>query len=129
MDQYHRFEHIQAWQLGKRIAVEVYRLTDESALRRDFVLRDQLRRAALSISSNIAEGHERDGNPEMIHFLSIAKASAGEVRSILKVALEAEIIDKETCTRLIKLCYRTSGAIEALRKQISNSRHRDRKFK
>lgn len=72
-----RFEDLEVWISSKKLAVKIYQLTDEGNLRKDFGIRDQLRRASVSIVSNIAEGFERNGNKEFIQFLSIAKGSAG----------------------------------------------------
>src|SRR5436309_15901215 len=82
------FEDLRVWQKGIELVKEVYLTTDAGELRRDFGLRDQLRRAAVSIPTNIAEGFERSSRKEYLLFLNIAKGSAGEVRSLLRVALE-----------------------------------------
>jgi four helix bundle protein len=80
------FEDLLVWQKGMEMVKEIYRLTQEGSLSRDFGLRDQLRRASLSIPTNIAEGFERDSRKEYLNFLNIAKGSAGEVRSLLHAA-------------------------------------------
>ena len=85
-----RFEDIAAWQKARELSRIIYALTNQPKFGRDFGLRDQIRRAAVSILSNIAEGYERDsGDRDFRHFLSLAKGSAGEVRSQLYVALDA----------------------------------------
>ena len=83
-----RFEEILSWQKARELTREIYAVSNDGGLARDFGLKDQLRRASLSIMSNIAEGFERSGNKEFIQFLSIAKGSAGEVRSQLCIALD-----------------------------------------
>ena len=83
-----KFEDIQSWKISREITKDIYRITKNDRFSRDFGLRDQICRSAVSIMSNIAEGFERDGNKEFINFLSIAKASSGEVRSQLYVALD-----------------------------------------
>jgi len=88
------FEDLRVWQKGIELVKEVYLTTDAGELRRDFGLRDQLRRAAVSIPTNIAEGFERASRKEYLLFLNIAKGSAGEVRSLVRVALEVGYIDK-----------------------------------
>jgi four helix bundle protein len=90
-----KFEEIQSWQKGRELANEVYRVTNIGSFARDFGLRDQIRRAAISIISNIAEGFERGGDREFIQFLSIAKGSAGELRSQLYIALDQRYITVE----------------------------------
>ena len=82
-----RFEELGAWQKARELVDRVYRMTASGELARDFALRDQIRRAVLSIPSNIAEGFERGGRAEFLQFLSIAKGSAGEVRTQLYLAL------------------------------------------
>ena len=83
-----RFEDLQVWLEAKSLVKSMYLLTKEGAAARDFGFRDQLRRASVSVMSNIAEGFERGTNKEFVQYLFIAKGSAGEVRSLLWVALE-----------------------------------------
>ena len=89
------FEDLWVWQKGIALVKQIYLLTANGKLNRDFGLRDQLQRAAVSISTNIAEGFERSSRREYVRFLLIAKGSAGEVRSLLCVALEVGYIDQE----------------------------------
>lgn len=87
------FEEIVAWQRARELNAEIYRITNSNSLfARDFGLRDQMRRASISISSNIAEGFERETTKEFIRFLYIAKASAGEFRSQLYLASDLNYI-------------------------------------
>lgn len=89
------FEEIIAWQKARELNSEIYKLTNDNALfARDYGLRDQIRRASISISSNIAEGFERETAKEFIRFLYIAKASAGEFRSQLYLAFDLGYISK-----------------------------------
>ena len=83
-----RFEEIEAWRVARELTRMVYEVTKGEGFRRDFGLRDQVQRAAVSVMSNIAEGFERGSNREFIQFLFYAKGSAGEVRSQLVVALD-----------------------------------------
>jgi len=89
------FEDLWVWQKGIALVKQIYLLTANGKLNRDFGLRDQLQRAAVSISTNIAEGFERSSRREYVRFLLIAKGSACEVRSLLRVALEVGYIDQE----------------------------------
>src|SRR5437660_11356817 len=80
---YNRFEDLPVWNSAIELAVQVYDLTDRIQFRRRRSLRDQLERAAVSVSNNIAEGFERGTNNELLAFLYISRGSAGEVRSML----------------------------------------------
>jgi|SRR5882757_5117219 len=86
-----RFEDLQVWQLAKEVANLTYDMTLTGKFSQDYVLRDQVRRAAVSIFSNIAEGFERDGNREFIQFLSISKGSCGELRAQLRFRFGEEV--------------------------------------
>ena len=88
------FEGLKVWQRGIELVKEVYLVTNSGDFKRDFGLRDQIRRAAVSIPTNIAEGFERSSRKEYLLFLNIAKDSAGEVRSLLRVALEIGYLDQ-----------------------------------
>ena len=91
-----RFEDLLVWQKGIALVKEVYIATSDGALRRDFGLRDQIRRAAVSIPTNIAEGFERSSRKEYLLFLNIAKGLAGELRSLIRVAFEVGYFDKHS---------------------------------
>jgi four helix bundle protein len=88
MSQIERFEDLECWQAARRFRREVYRSSRLPAFSRDYALVGQIRRAAISIGSNIAEGFERGGNRELVQFLSNAKGSAGETKDQLYVALD-----------------------------------------
>lgn len=80
---YERFEDLPVWKAAVELAVKVYSLTEKPPFRRKYSLRDQIERATLSVSNNIAEGFERGTTQELLTFLYIARGSAGEVRSML----------------------------------------------
>jgi|SRR5437773_5268498 len=94
------FEDLIVWQKAVEFVKEVYLVTSEGELKRDFGLRDQIRRAAVSIPTNIAEGFERTSRKEYLFFLNIAKGSAGETRSLFRVALEVGYFSTKTHDRL-----------------------------
>jgi len=89
MNRIQRFEDLVAWQRARHLTREVYAITRDEAFRRDFGLTDQIRRAAVSIMSNIAEGFERESEVDRLRFYSIAKGSCVELRSQLYIALDA----------------------------------------
>lgn len=82
-----KFEDLAIWRLSLKITKQIYDLTAASPFNRDFGLRDQIRRAIISVSSNIVEGFEKNNNNELARFLKIAKGSTGEVRNQLYIAL------------------------------------------
>lgn len=103
-----RFEDITAWQKARQLTQEIYAVSNHAEFARDYPLRDQIRRAALSIPSNIAEGFERDGDKEFLQFLSIAKGSCGEVRAHLYVALDQAYLTEDRFRQLTELAEETS---------------------
>ncbi|HKO98758.1 MAG TPA: four helix bundle protein [Pyrinomonadaceae bacterium] len=90
------FEDLVVWQRAITFVKEIYLITEEGRLKYDFGLKDQLRRAAVSIPTNIAEGFERSSRKEYLFFLNIAKGSAGEVRSLCRVAIEVGYLQPST---------------------------------
>jgi len=106
-----RFEEIEAWKTSRLLTNVVYSLSNQAGFNRDFGLRDQIRRAGVSAMSNIAEGFESRTDVQFVNFLGMAKASAGEVRAQLYVALDQNYIAEEqfkeayalaeTCSRQI----------------------------
>jgi four helix bundle protein len=89
------YEQLEVWKIATELAVKIYRLTCSSSLERDFGLRDQIRRSAVSVPSNIAEGDERDSNPDSIRYFRIAKGSLAEIRTQLKIAFEIGYITEK----------------------------------
>ncbi|WP_211341427.1 four helix bundle protein [Desulfoglaeba alkanexedens] len=102
---------MEAWKKARELAREIYAISNEGAFARDFGLRDQIRRAAVSVMSNIAEGFERGGDVEFRRFLAIGKGSAGEVKAQLYVALDDGLIDQGTFDALYKMATETGSLI------------------
>lgn len=133
---YRHFEDLPVWQEAAGLARKMYEFTSLEPLSRHPGLRDQLERAALSVSNNIAEGFERGSTNELLAFLYIARGSAGEVRSMLRVLegwnafdnLKSQISDlRGRSERVSKQLY---GWIESLKtSDISGQRHLDEKAK
>ena len=88
-----KFEDLDVWKRSARLSAEIYKKLGNH---RNFTFRDQITRSGLSISSNIAEGFERDSNKECIQFLSYARGSCGELRSQIYIGVEIKYIDQET---------------------------------
>ncbi len=114
------FEDLLVWQKGMKLVKQVYLITRDGKLSKDFNLRDQLRSAALSVTSNIAEGFERASRKEYLNFLNIAKGSAGELRSLLRVALEIGYLEEpqffEMQGMVLELSRFLSNQIKSLKK-------------
>ena len=123
------FEDLNAWKQARILNKEIYRITARGLFGRDFALRDQIRRASISISSNIAEGFERNGRKEFLNFLSIAKASAGEVRSQLFLARDLEYIGEVEFERIRDLLVQTSKMIWGMMEYLRKSEIDGNKFK
>ena len=97
-----RFEEIVAWQEARKLACMIYCLTSTGGFAKDFGLRDQIRRAAVSVGSNIAEGFERNGNKEFEKFLWIAKGSAGEVISQLYTVIDVGYVAYDDVANVVE---------------------------
>jgi four helix bundle protein len=123
-----QFEDILAWQKGRELASKIYQSTRDGDFAKDFALKDQIRRAVVSITSNIAEGFERGGNREFHQFLFHAKGFCGEVRSQLYLALDAGYLSEETWRQCHNLCLEISRLIEAFSKYLRDSDLKGRKF-
>ena len=108
------FEDLEIWKLSIEITLDIYRVSAYGKWRRDFSLCDQIRRAVISISSNIVEGFERNNNNEFIHYLKIAKGSAGEVRNQLLIAMKLTYISEEEYKELSEKLFYLSNKIGKL---------------
>jgi four helix bundle protein len=97
-----KFEDLPVWQLALKVTKEIYELTNKKEFSKDFSLRDQIRRAIISVSSNIVEGFEKNNNNEFIRFLKIAKGSVGEVRNQLYIALAVNYITEQEFDKINK---------------------------
>lgn len=91
-----RFEDMEVWQLSRKLVTDLYKLTDNEKFSRDIDLKRQIRRAGVSVLSNISEGFERKNNKEFIYFLHVAKGSAGELRAQFCIASDLKYIDDES---------------------------------
>ncbi|HTL68181.1 MAG TPA: four helix bundle protein [Lacunisphaera sp.] len=108
------FRQLQVWQRSKALAVAIYRLTGKPPLAADFGLRDQLRRAAVSVCSNIAEGDARQGPRETVQFLYVAKGSLAEVSAQLEIAADIHPANAEELASLVRECDEISAMLQAL---------------
>jgi four helix bundle protein len=115
------FMELIVWQRAKDLAVDIYKVTSDGKLNRDFGLRDQIRRSAVSIASNIAEGDERDTDKESIRFFYIAKGSLAELITQMQIAHEIGYLDKRTHERIESECSilgKMIGKLIKVRKEV-----------
>ncbi len=117
-----KFEDILGWQEARKLTQTVYQLSDEGSFAKDFALRDQLRRAAVSSMANIAEGFDCDSKREFIRFLGYARRSLAEVQSLLYIALDAKYITPPQFQALYQQAHKAkaliSGFKAALERQL-----------
>lgn len=114
------FEDLVAWQEARALTRAIYAAPRTGLLAKDYGLRDQLQRAAVSVMSNIAEGFERANKQEKLHFLNIARASCGEVRSLLYVCSDAGLLDQPTISQLQSSCSSTGRLITGFMRSLRN---------
>lgn len=112
---YQSFEDLEVWQRGCRLAVDIFKSFRRS---REFTLKDQICRAALSIPSNIAEGAERESAKDFAHFLNIAKGSCGELQTQLYIARKLELLAKRPFDGAVNESKELSSMLEGLRRSL-----------
>lgn len=119
MSKIDKFEDINAWQKARQLVKEIYTISDEDKFKKDFALKEQIRKSAISIGSNIAEGFARRTNKEFIQFLYISPGSVAEVEAQIYVALDLVYIEQDKFNSLYNLCYEISKMIMGLIKYLS----------
>lgn len=129
MATFKRFEEIEAWQEARKLVQQLYSLSSGEQFSRDFGLRDQVRRAGVSIMANIAEGYERGGRGEFIQFLPIAKGSAAEVKSHLYIALDQGYVGEERINELMDQVEITARKLSKLIEYFRGSEIKGVKYK
>lgn len=117
-----RFEELVAWQKARLLTAEIYKVTAEGHFAKDFGLKNQIQRAAVSVMSNIAEGFERARPAEFHQFLSMAKASCAELRSQLYVALDVGYLNKNQFEDIMALAQEVARIIGGLRAAVERNR-------
>jgi four helix bundle protein len=119
-----QFEDLKAWQKARELTNGIYQVCKTVPLKNDFGLRDQLQRAAVSAMTNLAEGFDRTGEGEKLQFWNIARASAGEVKSLLYVALDNQLADEASIQKLnalaVEVSALTQGLINSFNKRRAN---------
>jgi four helix bundle protein len=117
-DKVKRFDQSKVWQDARILALAIYRLTAEAKFEKDWTLRDQIRRAAISVMSNIAEGSERGSSKEFVHFLDIASGSSAEIKSQLYLALDLGYLDESRFQKAEELINSIIRQIRGLQRQL-----------
>ena len=129
MATFKKFEEIDCWKRARELTRQVYRISSQPKFARDFGLKDQIRRASVSVMSNIAEGYDRSGTAEFIHFLATAKGSAAEVRCQLYAAADQGYLQEADLVRLNALAADIGNMIGGLMKYLRSSGYKGTKFK
>jgi len=117
---YQEFKELRVWQEAKELAVQIYKLTTNTNFAGDYGLRDQARRAAVSVASNIAEGYERNSNKDFIRFLLISKGSLSELRTQLEIALEIGYLNGKLFENIEDRCKKVGAMLTKLMRARKN---------
>ena len=118
-----KFEDFIAWQEARSLTSDIYKVTSQGEFAKDYGLKDQIRRASVSIMSNIAEGFERGRPTEFHQFLSISKASCAELRSQLYVSLDVGYLSENDFNSLMLKANKVGQLVGGLRKSVENRRN------
>jgi len=129
MSKIQKFEDVLAWQKARELTREIYTHARAGLFAKDFGLRDQIQRAAVSIMGNVAEGFDRGGDKEFIQFLSISKGSCGEVKSHLYVALDQQYVSSKQFDQLYTSADEVGRLLAGFMAYLKQSDLRGRKFK
>ena len=124
-----RFEDLRVYQSGRELVKAVYEVTRRESFREDFSLTDQIRRAAISVMSNIAEGFERGSAIEFIQFLYIAKGSCGEVRAQIGIAHDLGYISASEQEHIVERCQKVSRMLASFIEYLKKGKFPGQKFK
>lgn len=123
-----RFEDIEAWKKARELPKIIYEVTSQGQLVNDFVLKDQLRRASISVMANIAAGFEREGNKDFRQVLAMAKGSAGEVKALLYVPLDAGFLPLTKVNNTMALADEASRLLAGFLRYLQVSEKKGCKF-
>jgi four helix bundle protein len=124
-----KFEELESWKKARQLTNTVYEATGTGMFRQDFALKDQIRRASISILSNIAEGFERGGDREFLQFLAVAKGSCGEVRAQLYIAADQGYLAQDLFARLSSNAEEIGRLLSGLMKYLSESELKGSKYR
>lgn len=129
MAKFEKFEDIEAWKKARELSRAIYNVSKDGAFSKDYALRDQIRRACISVLSNIAEGFERGGDKEFHQFLATAKASLAEVKAQLYMAHDAGYLNETQFNEFYNLASEAAKMISGLMKYLAGSSYSGSKYK
>ncbi len=124
-----KFEELESWKKARKLTNAIYEATGIGGFTRDFCLKDQIRRASISILSNIAEGFERGGDKEFLQFLAVAKGSTGEVRAQLYIAVDQNYLSQDLFVKLSENTEEIGRLLSGLMKYLRNSELKGSKYR
>jgi four helix bundle protein len=124
-----KFEDLEVWRESRKFVKNIHSLTSKTPFSKDFTLKDQILKSSSSLMDNIAEGFDRDGNKEFIHFLTISKASLSETKSQLYRALDFNYISNEEFSENYELADTIGKQIGGFIKYLKQSEYKGNKFK
>ena len=113
-----RFEELDCWNSAQELLMSIYLIMKKDEVRKEFSFQDQIKRAALSVSNNIAEGFERKSAKERIRFLEYSSGSRSEVKSMLYAALKLEFINQSEFDSTFALCEKCQGQVKGFLKYL-----------
>ena len=128
MATFKRFEEIESWKRARKLTNRIYQVSSKGNFARDFTLKDQVRRACVSIMSNIAEGYDRSGTREFVQFLATAKGSAAEVRCQLYIALDQGYIEEPDFLELGRIALETQLLIGGFMNYLKRTGYKGNKY-
>ena len=115
-----KFEDLEVWQLSRELVKLIYKMSDGMISPKDYSFINQIQRSSISIMSNIAEGFERKGTKEYMHFLYMAKGSCGELRSLLYVALDLSYVNQKQFNEIYVMAEKISKSLGGLIKYLKS---------
>lgn len=120
MATFDKFEELEVWKLSMELCTNIYELTNKDLFAKDYALKDQIRKSAISVPSNISEGFERDGKKQFIYFLIISKGSCGELRTQLKIANALKYVTEQDFNILNEKCISVSRQLSGFINYLRN---------